>query len=77
MRGLECLLILSLLCHHILREEVPEVEANFEKLLIIDTTHLSQIGQALQGLLPQHLDMRISLNRVGQLLDKIDIILEN
>lgn len=69
--------VLSLLVHDVLGEKVPEVEADLEQFLVGDTTHLGQVGQSLESLVTQHLNLVVSLDRICQGLDEIKIIAEN
>jgi len=39
--------MLTLLRHNIVGEKMPEVEADFEQLVISNTAHLCQVSQSL------------------------------
>ena len=72
---LEVLLrVLHLLLHHIIRKEVPEVQANLEELFVWDAAHLGQVGEPVECLIPQHLDLLVRLDCVGKRLDEVNVI---
>ena len=78
LRVLEVLLrVLHLFLHHIVREEVPEVQADLEELFVRDAAHLGQVGESMQCLIPQHLDLLVWLDSVGERLNEVNVISEH
>ena len=68
--------MLLLLLHHIVRKEVPEVQAYLEKFFVWDPAHLGEVSHSLQGGVSQHLDLLVGLNAPCDLLNEVDIVLQ-
>ena len=66
-----------MLDHDVICKEVPEIEADLEKFFVLDAAHLRQVRQTLQRLVPQHLDLVVGLNRVGEVLNKVNVVFED
>ena len=63
--------MLLLFDHYVIGEEVPEVEADLAQLLVLNSAHLGKVGQPLQGLVSEHLDLLIRLNTVREALYEV------
>ena len=53
---------------------MPKVEADFEQLFVSNTTHLSEVGQALEGLLAKHGNLLVCFDRIGKILNEIKVV---
>ena len=75
---LEVLLrVLHLLFHDIICKKVPKVQADLKEFLVLNPAHLGQIGQPLQRLVSQHLDLLVRLHGISEGLNEIDIVAED
>lgn len=69
-----CARIYALLVHHIVGKKVPKIEADLKKLIVSNSAHLGQVGQALQRLITEHLNLIVGLDAACDSLNKIEVI---
>ena len=69
--------MLSILDHHIISEKVPEIETNFEKLIVRNAAHLCKISETQECLISEHLNFVIWLDIASQRLNEIQIVFKD
>lgn len=69
--------MLLLFDHHVVGEKMPEIEANLAQLLVLNATHLCEVGQPLQGLVSKHLYLLIRLNVVREALNEVKVVVKD